>query len=613
MTDSVDFDIVGSYNNQRVSSIDSERSVNCFEYIDPASKKKKALINTAGLLNGNRTFPGATGGFRAQFVFNTDEYSVIGNGLFKENSIGSISFLGTLTTNTGYVGVDANTFQIEFVDGSDGYIWDTIANTFTVITDTSFPPNPIDVCNLDGFFVVASGGTNTFLLSSLNQGLVYGGSSNVFTANAVTDQLTVTSNTLNYQTGVPFTVTTTGTLPAPLTASTQYFAIRIDATHIKVATSYANAIAGIAINITGAGSGTNTLVSDGQLQQGAITSHPGTIVACRTLHRRLFLFSQYFTEVWENAGIGTNLPFRRNNSLLIEYGTPCIGSIAVGFDKMFFLSQDRDGLGSVMEVIGAQAIPISNRALDFQLAQYAAAQQITDCRAFLIKENGLIFYRMNFTAANHTFVYDVSLSDPTNEDGNKWHEEEVLNGDRHPAQTHAYFNGINYVGDYLSPILYIVSNDVFTNNGEAIRRMRISRPIVPPGYQRIRVDRFQLDMLQGNISDLLPIQQDINLLTEDGDPILTESGDNIILDQSFMLSNPQELFVFLSLSKDGGQTYGYLVKAPMGAPGQRRFRTVWRKLGVVPRGQAFVVKIEFFQAVPFIVLGASWCMEVMPE
>lgn len=613
MTDSVDFDIVGSYNNQRVSSIDSERSVNCFEYIDPASKKKKALINTAGLLNGNRTFPGATGGFRAQFVFNTDEYSVIGNGLFKENAIGSISFLGTLTTNTGYVGVDANTFQIEFVDGSDGYIWDTIANTFTVITDTSFPPNPIDVCNLDGFFVVASGGTNTFLLSSLNQGLVYGGSSNVFTANAVTDQLTVTSNTLNYQTGVPFTVTTSGALPSPLTASTQYFAIRIDATHIKVATSYANAIAGIAINITGAGSGTNTLVSDGQLQQGAITSHPGTIVACRTLHRRLFLFSQYFTEVWENAGIGTNLPFRRNNSLLIEYGTPCIGSIAVGFDKMFFLSQDRDGLGSVMEVIGAQAIPISNRALDFQLAQYAAAQQITDCRAFLIKENGLIFYRMNFTAANHTFVYDVSLSDPTNEDGNKWHEEEVLNGDRHPAQTHAYFNGINYVGDYRSPTLYIVSNDVFTNNGEAIRRMRISRPIVPPGYQRIRVDRFQLDMLQGNISDLLPIQQDINLLTEDGDPILTESGDNIILDQSFMLSNPQELFVFLSLSKDGGQTYGYLVKAPMGAPGQRRFRTVWRKLGVVPRGQAFVVKIEFFQAVPFIVLGASWCMEVMPE
>ena len=614
MTESVDFDLVGSYNNQRVTSIDAERSVNCFMYIDPLAKKAKSLINTSGLTNTNITFPGATGGFRAQFVFQTDEYSVIGNGVFKESAIGSISFLGTLiASNTGYVGVDANTFQVIFVDGQDGYIWDTMANTFTQITDTSFPASPIDVCYLDGFFVVAAGGTNTFLLSSLNQGLVWGGSSNVFTADPVTDQLTVTANTLNFQTGVPFTVITTGVLPAPLNATTTYFAIHVDNTHIKVATSYANAIAGTAINITTAGSGTNTLVSDGQLQQGAITSHPGTIVACRTLHRRLFLFSQFFTEVWENAGIGTNLPFRRNNSLLIEYGTPAIGSISVGFDKMFFISQDRDGLGSVMEVLGAQAIPISNRALDFQLAQYASLQQISDCRSFLIKENGLIFYRMNFTLANHTFIYNVSLSDPSSEEGKLWHEEEVLNGDRHPAQTHAYFNGNNYVGNYKSPTLYLVDSNVFTNDGEAIRRMRISKAFCPPGYQRIRVDRFQVDLLQGNIADLMPEEIEVNLLTEDGIPILTEDGRNIILDESLVISNPQELFVFLSISRDGGQTYGNLIKAPMGAPGQRTFRTVWRKLGTSRRGQAWVVKLEFFQAVPWIVLGASWCMEVLPE
>jgi len=51
----------------------------------------------------------------------------------------------------------------------------------------------------------------------------------------------------------------------------------------------------------------------------------------------------------------------------------------------------------------------------------------------------------------------------------------------------------------------------------------------------------------------------------------------------------------------------------MGAIGQRTFRTVWRKLGVIPRGQAFVPKIEFFSNVPFIVLGAAWSFEVLPE
>jgi len=95
----------------------------------------------------------------------------------------------------------------------------------------------------------------------------------------------------------------------------------------------------------------------------------------------------------------------------MEYGTPAIGSVSTGFDVMFFLAQDRDGLGSVMMVHGTETLPVSNRALDFQYAQYAAKGQVADCRAFLIKENGLIFYRMNFTLANHTFVYNVTLSD----------------------------------------------------------------------------------------------------------------------------------------------------------------------------------------------------------
>ena len=219
----------------------------------------------------------------------------------------------------------------------------------------------------------------------------------------------------------------------------------LDPTKIRVALTYTDALAGIAIVLTTNGAPPNTITNltsgvPGQLQLGTINSHPGNIVACRTLHRRLFLFSANFTEVWENSGIGSNLPFRRNNALLMEYGTPSRASVVTGFDKMMFLSQDRDGLGSVMEVIGTDSIPVSNRALDFQLAQYAGGQQITDNdpRGIFIKENGIIFYRLNFTLANHTFVYNVTLSNPTSEEGKLWHEEEVvLNGNRHPAQTHA--------------------------------------------------------------------------------------------------------------------------------------------------------------------------------
>ena len=622
MAQAEDFDIVGSYNNQRVTNIDAERSVNCFEYIDPLGKKPKTLINTAGLINTNINFPSAAGGFRAQFFFIDSYYNVIGTDVYKvTGSIASKINTSSLAPGT-FVGIDANSFQVIFVDGTSGYIWDTNTNIWAKITDTSFPINPIDVCYLDGFFVVASGNTKNFQLSSFNQGLIWGpdftsGTGNAFSAipNGGSPNLVLgAGTTLNYQVGTPIQFNGSGSLPVGtpvITVGKTYYVKSVVNSTTFTISATPN---GTAITFATAGTPPIYVTNNGQLQQGAITSHPGNIVACRTLHRRLFLFSAFFTEVWENSGIGTNLPFRRNNSLLMEYGTPAIGSIAVGFDKLFFLSQDRDGLGSVMEVIGSQSVPVSNRALDFQLAQYAVLNQIADCRAFLIKENGLIFYRMNFTAANHTFVYGVTLSDPTQEQTKLWHEEEVLNGNRHPAQTHVYYNGINYVGDYKSPLLYQVDSDTFTNNLEAIRRMRITKAIVPPGYQRIRIDRLQIDLLQGTEFQIGAIDTTLDLLTEDSFQILTEDGlNNLILEQEVSVSQPMNPFVFLSISKDGGQTYGFRIKAPMGQVGQTTFRTVWRKLGTTKRGQAFVCKFEFFDEVPWIVLGGAWAYEVLPE
>jgi len=393
-------------------------------------------------------------------------------------------------------------------------------------------------------------------------------------------------------------------LPAELVSGTTYCVVaQVSATTIRVSETQGGTA------ITSVAGGNGSITNNGQLQLGSITSHPGNIVGCRTLHRRIFLFSSNYTEVWENAGLGTNLPIRRNNSLLMEVGTPAVGSISVGFDRMFFLAQDKDGLAGVMEVRGTESIPVSNRALDFQLAQYAADPDtgVADARGVLIKENGIIFYRLNFTLANHTFVFNVSMSTP---EQLRWHEEEVLNGDRHPAQTHAFFDGVNYYGSYNSPIFYIVDNSVSTNDGETIRRMRIGRQMTPEGYNRLRIDRFQVDLLQGSL-DILT-QTTVDLLTEDEDELLTESGEVLLLDQTTLSGGGQPV-VFLAVSRDGGQSYGNYLQATMGKIGQRTYRTVWRKIGTTPRGQGFVPKIEFFNEIPFVVLGAAWDFEVLPE
>lgn len=628
-----DFDIVGSFNNQRVLNIDAERTVNLFEYIDQNGKKPKTLLPTSGIASANVTFPDvdSNAGFRASFLFNNLTYHVIGNRIYKVDNLGlatNINSAELLVSTTGYVGISANQNQVIFidVDGGRGYIYIPQADRFERITSASFPTNPLDVDFLDGFFIVGNQNTNQFQLSKLNDGFVWGSVSTTFTnANVlITPNNSIApASMVGLNTGVPITITNGGGgLPAPLVAGTTYFVIRFSATRIKLATTLANAYSNTPITITTTGgAGPHTISVAGQVQLGLITSHPGTIVALRVLHRRLFIFSQFFTEVWENAGLGTTLPFRRNNALLMEYGCAAIGSVAVGFDRMFFLSQDRDGLSSVMEVLGTEAIPISTRALDFIFAQYAndlTGIGVSDARGLLIKENGIIFYRLNFTQADHTYVFNVSMSDQQNQ---RWHEEEMLDGSRHVAQTHVYFNGKNYYGHFAEPILYAVNPEFVTNNGETIKRMRIGRPIGPASYQRTRIDRFQLDLVQGSVdiqgggeldsvNPLLTETTGLDILTEVDNFLMTESS--LVNDSDVEMPTPDPI-VYLSYSKDGGQTYGNRLTAPMGKIGQRTFRTVWRKLGVVPRGQMFVPKIEFYGQIPFVILGAAWCKEVLPE
>jgi len=80
-----------------------------------------------------------------------------------------------------------------------------------------------------------------------------------FTAVAATDLLTVTKPQIAWNTGDPVTVSTTGTLPAGLAASTVYYVIHVADLTLKLATSSALATAGTAIDITTDGTGTHTI------------------------------------------------------------------------------------------------------------------------------------------------------------------------------------------------------------------------------------------------------------------------------------------------------------------------------------------------------------------
>lgn len=82
-----------------------------------------------------------------------------------------------------------------------------------------------------------------------------------FTADASTDRITFGGNQNYLFTGDPVEVSNSGGgLPGGLSTRTTYYAIRVSATVFKLAATYADAIAGTAIDLSSAGTGTHTLV-----------------------------------------------------------------------------------------------------------------------------------------------------------------------------------------------------------------------------------------------------------------------------------------------------------------------------------------------------------------
>lgn len=89
--------------------------------------------------------------------------------------------------------------------------------------------------------------------------------SSEFTAVAATEVCTATSTILTL-TGTEVTLSSTTTLPAGLSTSTTYYMIYQSATTFKLATTFANALAGTAIDITDTGTGTHTVTVSTKFQ-----------------------------------------------------------------------------------------------------------------------------------------------------------------------------------------------------------------------------------------------------------------------------------------------------------------------------------------------------------
>jgi hypothetical protein len=293
----------------------------------------------------------------------------------------------------------------------------------------------------------------------------------------------------------------------------------------------------------------------------------GALLAMESNHNDLWLFYETFSEVYVNTGNG-DFPFDRVQGGYIEVGCAAEYSVAKIDGTIFWLGKSKDGTGQVFAARGLQPQRVSTHAIERTIANYG---DISNASAWTYESLGHKFYVLNFDEA--TWVYDLSTG--------LWHERAYTNNgtlERHRAQYHAFHSGVikpvvgiyptlnigtptHFVSDYESNKLYILKEGVYTDNGDAITRIRTT-PHLSSNLSRMTCHEFKLDMVTG-----------------------------VGLDGDGQSSDPK---IMLTWSKDGGHTWSSenweSIGKQVGGIGEYSKRVIWRRLGMF-RDIIFSVKI----------------------
>lgn len=267
---------------------------------------------------------------------------------------------------------------------------------------------------------------------------------------------------------------------------------------------------------------------------------PDKIVSMVVDHLELWLFGPTSVEIFYDSG-DSDAPFTRMQSAFNEVGCAAPFSVNRLDNTIYWLARDRNGGGMVMRADGYKPARVSDHALETALASYDV---IEDAFAWTYQQAGHTFYLLTFPTAQKTWCFDVASG--------MWHEREYRLSDnattRHRANSHAYFDGKNLVGDFENGNIYELDLDTYTDNGAEILRLKDFPHITNSGYRQF----FRQFVLDAQVAV--------------GNAGLPDPGE----------TDPQ---IWLSWSDDGGNTWSSTLTQSLGKVGEYWQRVQWNRLG----------------------------------
>lgn len=219
----------------------------------------------------------------------------------------------------------------------------------------------------------------------------------------------------------------------------------------------------------------------------SVEGSPDDLVGVVADHRELWFPGRDSTEVFVNTGDPDQL-FARSGSGIIPHGAASPWTVQPFDNSVVWLSQSQQGQGMVLKSQGGNPVRMSDHGLEVAISRYST---IADAFAFVWQSAGHLFYVLTFPTADATWFYDAASS--------QWFEwswrNPLDNSDhRHRANCHVFSSGKHLVGDWENGRVYELRADVYTDNGDAIRRRRRTQTAAESGARRLFFGRLTLDM-----------------------------------------------------------------------------------------------------------------------
>lgn len=293
----------------------------------------------------------------------------------------------------------------------------------------------------------------------------------------------------------------------------------------------------------------------------------------------IMVMGSIVSETWFDTGAQL-FPYQRQNQMNIDYGCLSPATVAYMDEKVVWLAQNEKSGPIIMYSEGGMPEKITTDGIDYLLS---TLQNPQDSQAFLYRQDGHLFYHINFYADNFSLYYDFNTK--------KFYNACDQNLNYFIAAEVAFFNNQYYFITRNNANLFAFDTifttyqdvdaigDVFISE---IPRIRTCANIRLPSQDYFIANDLGFTIESGETNYDQQNLGPIRLITQNKRVLITQDSNELIAQQDANtgfgpLSLPR---VDLSISTDGGasfgQEWGYILP-PLGL---RKNRLMWWQIGI---------------------------------